>query len=87
MCFYYYTIVSRHHAVYTTVYICYICNIGKRKRGKEDIINVGKTFLLGLLLFISGCYGCNEHAHQFYRQKGKIVWTVKGCHRTALDFE
>lgn len=39
-------------------------NIGRREK-ESKIVNMAKTFLRRLLLFISGCYGCNEHAHQF----------------------
>lgn len=65
-------------------------NIGRREK-ESKIVNVAKTFLRRLLLFISGCYGCNEHAHQFLlaqREKKEKNLGREGLSSDgAFDFE
>lgn len=58
--------LSRYHP---RVYM-YTYNIGRREK-ESKIVNMAKTILRRLLLFISGCYGCNEHAHQFLLAQGE----------------
>lgn len=79
--------LSRYHP---RVYMYTTYNIGRREK-ESKIVNVAKTFLRRLLLFISGCYGCNEHAHQFLlaqREKKEKNLGREGLSSDgAFDFE